>query len=167
MSHATILPQTVISPRAAGIVIHNDQLLLIYRKKNNDQYYTFPGGTVEEYETTENCAAREIFEETSIHVKMKNLVYQLEVISTSTIKHEYFYLAEYISGTPNLQPTSVEAMRVSSNNIYQPMWMPLEKVSEIKLYPIEIRNHLIQDVQNGFNPEIYQLKIHKSEMKNS
>ncbi len=161
------MSQAINPSRAAGIVIHNNQLLVIYRKKNDDQYYTFPGGTVEACESTENCAAREVFEETSIHVKMKNLVYELEICTAVFIKNEYFYLAEYVSGTPSLQPNSVEALRVSSNNIYQPMWMPLEKISEIKLFPIEIRDQLIQDIKNGFKSEPFQFKIEKSEMKNN
>ena len=161
------MSQPTTSSRAAGIVIHNNQLLVIYRKKNDLQYYTFPGGTVEHCESTENCAAREIFEETSIHVKIKNLVYELEIIAPNFIKYEYFYLADYISGTPNLQPTSVEALRVSSNNIYQPMWMPLEKISGIKLYPIEIRDHIIFDLKNGFLPKTQKLNLNKSDMKNA
>ena len=33
--------------RAAGIVLHNDALLVMYRRKYSDEYYMFPGGGVE------------------------------------------------------------------------------------------------------------------------
>ena len=154
------------SSRAAGIVIHNNQLLVIYRKKNDALYSTFPGGTVEYCASTENCAAREIFEETSIHVKIKNLVYKVEIHSPNFIKYEYFYMAEYVSGVPNLLPNSVEAERITHNNIYQPMWMPLEKISQIKLFPIEIRDKLLENLENGFDGNTLQIKLEKSELKN-
>ncbi len=151
--------------RAAGIIIHDNQLLVIYRKKNDTQYYTFPGGTVEDCESTESCALREVFEETSIHATIKNLVYQVEIQHNDNIKHEYFYVAEYISGTPKLQLSSVEAARSSNNNIYRPMWMPLDKLKDIPLYPIEIRDKLIHDLKNGFDKELYLLSIQKCDMK--
>jgi 8-oxo-dGTP diphosphatase len=151
--------------RAAGIIIHDDQLLVIYRKKNDTQYYTFPGGTVEHCESTESCALREIFEETSIHATIKNLVYQVEIHHNDTIKYEYFYFADYISGTPKLQSGSIEAARSSNNNIYRPMWMPLEKLVDIPLYPIEIRDKLIHDLKNGFDKQPYHLSIKKTDMK--
>lgn len=152
--------------RAAGIIIHDNQLLVIYRKKNGTQYYTFPGGTVEDCESTEGCALREIVEETSIHTELQQLVYQLEVHNNNGIKSEYFYLAQYVSGTPKLQINSIEAERSSNNNIYRPMWIPLEKLAEIPLFPIEIRDRLIQDLKNGFKNETYFLSLNKTDMKN-
>lgn len=161
------MPHHQHASRAAGIIIHDNQLLVIYRKKNDSQYYTFPGGTVEHCETTENCAAREIFEETSIHTEIKQLVYQIEIHHDHTVKIEYFYLANYVSGTPKLQSSSIEASRSSNNNIYRPMWIPLEKLADIPLYPIEIRNKLIADLKHGFGKETYFVKLNKSDMKNS
>lgn len=159
------MDQISIPTRAAGIIIHDDQLLVIYRKKNDAQYYTFPGGTVEHCESTEGCALREIFEETSIHATITRLVYQVEIHHNNGVKHEFFYLTSYISGTPKLQSSSIEASRSSNNNIYRPMWMPLEKLIDIPLYPIEIRNKLILDLKNGFDAQPYILSINKNEMK--
>lgn len=157
---------TATPSRAAGIIIHDNQLLVIYRKKNDSQYYTFPGGTVEDCESTEGCALREIVEETSIHTELQQLAYQVAIHSNSGIKIEYFYVAKYISGTPKLQQDSVEAARSSNNNIYRPMWMPLDKLQDIPLYPIEIRDRLIQDLQNGFSKETYVLSLNTTDMKN-
>ena len=161
------MPHTTASSRAAGIIIHDNQLLVIYRKKNGSQYYTFPGGTVEHCESTEGCALREIAEETSIHVEIQRLMYQVEIHHDATTKIEYFYLAQYISGTPKLQSSSIETSRSSNSNIYRPMWMPLEKLADIPLFPIEIRNKLIHDLTNGFDKETYFLKLNKADMKNS
>ncbi len=160
------MSQSSIPSRAAGIIIHENQLLVIYRKKNDTVYYTFPGGMVEDCESTENCAVREIFEETSIHATIKDLVYKLEITHNNSAKNEYFYTADFISGTPKLQSSSIEASRSSNNNIYRPMWIPVEKLKDIPLYPLEIRNKLIHDLQHGFDPKPYFISLKKSDMKN-
>jgi 8-oxo-dGTP diphosphatase len=55
---------------ADAIVIREGKLLLI--KRNSPPFkgrYALPGGHLEHYETVEECVAREVFEETGIHVK--------------------------------------------------------------------------------------------------
>lgn len=137
------------APRSAGIVIHENQLLVMYRKKNNRIYYTFPGGTVEKNESTEITAQREILEETSIRVTVGKLVYEIDIVSEISTKKEYFYLCTYIDGTPQLQPGSIELIRLSDTNFYKPMWMPINKLAELNLYPFEIRDRLIQDLEKN------------------
>ena len=44
------------------------------------------------------------------------------------------------------------------------MWIPLEKLADIPLYPIEIRDKLIHDLKDGFDKKIYLLSIKKSDM---
>lgn len=141
MAHQT-LPS-----RSAGIVIHNNQLLVMYRKKNNHMYYTFPGGTVEQGETPEAAAQREILEETSIRVEVDKLSYQIDIVSKTSTKREYFYLCKYIDGTPQLLPGSIEYIRLNEKNFYKPLWISLEKLAHLKLYPFEIRNRLIHDLK--------------------
>ena len=54
--------------RVSAIVINNDQILLIHRKKDGKEYWVFPGGGVEADETVQQAAAREVLEETSLIV---------------------------------------------------------------------------------------------------
>ena len=61
--------------RAAGIVLKGDKVLLMHRVKNGDEYYTFPGGSVEENETIESAVLREILEETTLKVELGKEVY--------------------------------------------------------------------------------------------
>ena len=133
--------------RSAGIVIHENQLLVMYRKKNNHMYYTFPGGTVEKNESTETAAQREILEETSIRVTVEKLLYEIDIISKTSTKREYFYLCRYIDGTPQLLPGSIEYIRLNEKNFYKPLWIPLEKLAHLKLYPFEIRDKLLHDLK--------------------
>ena len=61
--------------RVAGVVQMNDGFVLMHRKnvirnKDYQEYYTFPGGHLEEGETLEEGVIREIKEEFGIHVKV-------------------------------------------------------------------------------------------------
>ena len=47
---------------AGGLVVRNDRVLLVHRPKYDD--WTFPKGKAEDGETDEDCALREVREET-------------------------------------------------------------------------------------------------------
>lgn len=100
MPHNNIMPIN----RAATIVIHNNELLVMFRK-NQEKYYTFPGGGVESGETNEQAVTREIYEETSIRVSVSKLVYELRHSNGDV---HYYFLCRYIDGTPRVQPGANE-----------------------------------------------------------
>jgi 8-oxo-dGTP diphosphatase len=135
--------------RSAAIVIHNNCLLVMHRIKKQKEYYTFPGGTVEAGEDIQTAAVREVLEETSIAVKPLSLAYHLQVIDDQKIvtKDEYFFTCEYVSGVPMLAPDAVEHQRINEHNFYQPLWMPLNQVKDLCLYPFEVRDWLL--LSNG------------------
>ena len=61
--------------RVAGIIFMNNGIALMHRKdvikrKDYQEYYTFPGGGLEEGETPEEGTIREIKEEFGINVKI-------------------------------------------------------------------------------------------------
>lgn len=56
------------------VVIHDNQLLLVYRKFDPEAgKWALPGGFVDEDETTTRAATREVHEETGIVIKEKDL----------------------------------------------------------------------------------------------
>ncbi|MEI8328023.1 MAG: NUDIX domain-containing protein [Candidatus Taylorbacteria bacterium] len=59
--------------RATAIVIRDGHALLIHRK-NEKEYFVFPGGGVEKGETPERAVIREVMEETSIEVRLVKLL---------------------------------------------------------------------------------------------
>lgn len=81
-----------ISSRA--IIFKDNKVVLIYRKRDNQEYYVFPGGKVEDDETNEECVIRECKEELGIDIKPIKYIY--EVKGLDFIQH--FFLCEWISG---------------------------------------------------------------------
>jgi 8-oxo-dGTP diphosphatase len=90
----------------AVIVIKNG-LVLLGRRKNahGDRTWAFPGGHLEFNETIEDCARREIFEETGITISnLRNGPYTNDIFENEG-KHyvTLFVLADYASGEPRVK----------------------------------------------------------------
>ena len=68
--------------RVAGIVPIEDGFVFMHRKgvvkrKDYQEYYTFPGGRLEDGETPEEGTVREIKEEFGINVKVIKKLYEI------------------------------------------------------------------------------------------
>ena len=121
--------------RAAGIVIKDDEVLLIWRKNESEEFYVFPGGSVEKDETIKEAVIREILEETSIQVKLDELIYHHQYETSD----QYYYLCEYKSGDVKLDEESVELKRtLKGADLYKPLWVKIDKLPGLLLYPFRI-----------------------------
>lgn len=145
--------------RSAGIIIKANKIVLMHRIKYGAKYYVFPGGGVEIGETTEETALREVLEETTLTVKIEKLLYQHIYDDNS---EQFFYLCNYISGEPKLgDANEAENMLEDPEEFYDPNWYPLDKLSQLLLYPLEIRDWLIEDLRKDFGntPKVARIKI--------
>lgn len=140
--------------RVAGILPMEDGFAFMHRKdvikrKDIQEYYTFPGGGLEEGETPEEGVIREIKEEFGIKVKVVKKLY--EMISQKFEQKEIFFLCEYISGEfgtgdgPEFQnnPEYIESGK------YLPEIIKREDVKDLLLLPPEIKEKFISDMENG------------------
>ena len=87
--------------RVAGIVPMEDGFVFMHRvgvveRNDYQEYYTFPGGRLEDGETPEEGMIREIKEEFGITVKVVKKLY--EIYSERFNRKELFYLCEYVDG---------------------------------------------------------------------
>lgn len=155
--------QKVTNVRAGAIVVHQGCLLLIHRiKKGLKEYYVFPGGTVEGGEEIQLAAIREVREETSIIVQPGRLMYYLQVTGdekTPCGKEEYYFLCDYLQGVPQLEAGAIEWQRISQNNLYQPVWVPLDQITTLLIYPLEIRDLLVIDLEDNKGLSLYTKTI--------
>ena len=133
--------------RAVSITIRNDKVLLMHRIKNGFDYYTFPGGGVERGETVKRAVVREMLEEATMNVKVKKLLYH-HIYDDDT--EQFFYLCEHIKGEPKLGNFNEARSMAVGNNFYEPIWYEITEIDKLTLFPIEIRDWMLEDYGSDF-----------------
>ena len=140
--------------RVAGIIFINGKIALMHRKDvlkrpEMPEYYTIPGGGLEEGETEEEGTKREIKEEFGIEVKIVKKLYEMK--STKFNQKEIFYLCEYISGKfgTGQGPEFSNDPKYKDSGKYIPELVEKENIKNINLLPPEIKEKIITDIENG------------------
>ena len=129
--------------RVSAIIIEDNKILLIHRKKNGEEYWVFPGGGVEDFETVVEGLIREVKEETNQDIiKYK---FAFNSFNEASNKDEPFYYCEISDGEPEI--VGEETEKHSPENWYQLEWVDLNKVKDIWLVP-EDAKHKILKFQN-------------------
>jgi 8-oxo-dGTP diphosphatase len=135
--------------RAVAIVVHAGRLLLMRRVSKGREYYVFPGGGVETGESVEDAVEREVREEASLEVQLEWPLYHHVYDDGS---EHWFYLCRYVSGSPQLgQSNEMESMRADPSELYEPLWYEIDRLSELLLYPLEIRDWFVTDYRAGLS----------------
>lgn len=47
----------------------------------------------------------------------------------------------------------------SGKSVYEPMWMDVNKISGLEIYPIEVRDWLGEDIKDGFRQTPREVKL--------
>ncbi len=126
--------------RSSAIIFKNNQILLIHRKKDGDEYWTFPGGGVEEGETWENTVIREVKEETSLEVLNCELAFMNKTYEGGN-EHP-FYLCEVKEGEAVLGGEEKE--KNSEDNFYKLEWIDLSNLKSFNLLPENAKEEVIK-----------------------
>lgn len=139
--------------RVAGIIPMKNGYALMHRtgvikRKDFQDYYTFPGGGLEEGETLEEGVIREIKEEFGIEVKVKKLLYEMH--SEKFNQKEYFFLCEYVSGKfgTGEGPEFSNDPKYKDSGKYLPEIVEKEKIKDLVLLPYEIKEKFVNDIEN-------------------
>jgi 8-oxo-dGTP diphosphatase len=61
--------------RACGAVILNDRILMVRHAHNGREYWTLPGGKIEDGEPPSEAAVREVWEETGLDLKIERYLF--------------------------------------------------------------------------------------------
>ncbi|EKE18700.1 MAG: MutT/Nudix [uncultured bacterium] len=127
-----------------AIIKNDDSLLVIKRIKNGETYFVFPGGGVDDGESHPIALERECKEELGLDVLVLEFMYDFDFIKKGNEpQKEYFYQCD-ISGGKLGSGDGEEYSPDNNNGLYEPMWIKLEKLSDLDLRPIEIKNKLIE-----------------------
>lgn len=143
-----VIPIIYMNTRAGAIIIKDNKILLIHRfMKDWGEYWVFPGGGVDDGETTEQAMVREVMEELSLTVTESKLLF--DVFNPFTMgghfppRQEYYYLVTGFVGDVKLGGS--EAKEMSENNEYYPTWVELDKLREMEnLKPEVVKEKLLE-----------------------
>jgi 8-oxo-dGTP diphosphatase len=117
-----------------GVIIIKDNKVLLGKRKNahGEGSWCFPGGHLEFNEDIEDCAKREVFEETGIKIKNIKTVTFTNDIFKEEEKHyiTLFLVAEYDSRKIRvMEPEKCEKWEwFEWSNLPQPLFLPIQNL---------------------------------------
>lgn len=127
--------------QARGFITKGNLILLMFRRKNGEEYYTFPGGHMRKDEKPAQTAEREIEEETTIKVKKLRYAYEIVNDTNKKVEKEYYFTGIWESGEPTL--SGEESRRASEDNYYKPLWVEIKQIDKLMLYPDHAKQWVI------------------------
>lgn len=130
--------QTLSNDRAAGVVLHEGNIILIHRIRDGHEYWVIPGGSVEEGETAEEAVDRELNEELGITVLEKGPLFDIECLG----RREYFFKITKFTGIPTMGGPELE--RMTPQNHYSLDPRNPEELAHINLLPEGIAAKILE-----------------------
>ena len=135
--------------RAAALIVNDGQIALIERRRSRRGalYYLFPGGQVEDSESPDAAAVREVEEELELRVAVDRLV------ARGAYKGgvQYYFTAHILGG---LFGTGRGPEMVGPNapdaGIYAAVWMPIGDLLRLPVYPPEVAALVARAVDEGW-----------------
>ncbi len=125
--------------RAAAILIQDGTLALLERHRQDQHYFSFPGGGVEVGESPDQTVVREVFEELGVQVNVIRLV----AIFWFRGNPQYFFLVEQTGGTfGSGSGPEISGQPDPLRGSYTPIWMPIQEIAKQNVLPRPIA-HLI------------------------
>ena len=117
-------------------------MALIERVREGQTYYLFPGGGIEENETSEQAAVREAWEELGVHVVLNGLV----AVATFAGNKHYFYYATIIAGEFG-SGTGDEFNKspIVYQGSYRPVCLQLDDLTRYDVRPKALAHELVTE----------------------
>jgi mutator protein MutT len=117
----------------------------VIKRKDFQEYYTFPGGGLENGETPEQGVIREIEEEFGIKVKVIKKLYEIK--SEKFNQKEIFFLCEYVEGEfgTGTGPEFSNDPKYIDSGKYIPEIVPADKIKDILLLPQDVAKMFLHD----------------------
>ena len=138
--------------RAAAIILEGDRVALIRRDRNRRgiPYFLFPGGGVEEGETTEQAVVREVLEETGLEVEVDRLVAMVSRLGNP----QFHYLVRIHGGTFGAGTgPEVTGRTDPSRGTYEPVWLPVNDLLVKPVFPKSVCE-VIRNSADGAWPDV-------------
>ncbi|MEI7603412.1 MAG: NUDIX hydrolase [bacterium] len=138
--------------RATGMLIHQDKILMIYRKRRHEEFYYLPGGQIEIDENPFYACYREMYEETGVVIKNHKLVFEYHHIDEyeNLNNYEYYFTINEFDGEPELYAngdhSDLEAKaKMTDDNFYTLEWVDIMKIDDIIIKPHAIKDKIKEE----------------------
>ncbi|MGE7091773.1 NUDIX domain-containing protein [Lysinibacillus sp. NPDC048646] len=139
-----------------AIIISGDKILLTKNQDSEGFFYLFPGGGQEHGETIHRALSRECLEEIGQEVAIGELLHIREYIGKNhehasfdfnVHQVEYYFVCNLIDDSNNTKiPTNPDSYQVGIE------WLPVNDLLEYRIYPKELRKHILQHVKHQKSP---------------
>ena len=132
---------------AKAIIIHENQLLVVRHEDSEGAYFGLPGGGQEHGENLHDALRRECLEEIGEEIEIGDLIFIREYIGKNhefAIVHDLVHQIEYMFLCMLKEGfKTVENGIAPDNGQIGVEWLPLEQLMNYKLYPQQMRKHLL------------------------
>lgn len=126
--------------RITGILIENNEILLVQQKLSDKRNWSLPGGRLERGETLSQGLIREMKEETGLDVEIVRMLYLCDVAASSNTILHITFLIKRIGGEIELPSNEFD-----ENPIHDVKFVP---ISELVQYSFSEK--FIQVIKDGF-----------------
>lgn len=140
-----------------GILLKENQILLMNIRFKNKGYFVFVGGKIEDGETDDQALIREFEEESGFIIEVGKLVFK-EVSNLGTITN-YYLVSGRTEDKPLLGEYDEKQIMEKGRIIYEPKWINLKDLKNIPILPQEISEIIEADIENNFKSEVKSFKI--------
>ena len=134
--------------RVSMIIVNDkEEILLVQHKKAGRYYWVLPGGRIEYGENFQECAVRELKEETNLDIRFKQVVFLSEAIAPDKSRHiiNIYATGEVLGGE----------MKVGDEPMLADVaYKPILELSKITLYP-PVADEIIKAYREGFQTLSY------------
>ena len=153
-----------LRPRAAAIILNENNELLVLRQKNPHtgfEWWTLPGGGMEGEESVIDTIVREVEEECHLRCRPLKLIYMSEYVDYTINTHHLgmFFLAT-VDNIEDLQPGMDPEVDVQY--IQECRFISYEELtaSHIPIFPPVFKEQFWEDLSHNFTEhEVYQRGI--------
>jgi len=139
--------------RAGVVLVEDGKVALIERHRAGKHYFVFPGGGVDEGETPEQAAIREMEEETGLHVAIQKKLAEIHF----GLSEQVYYLVDKLDGqfgTGTGEEFTDSDPDDPTEGLYVPIWMPLAELPQHEnVYPADIAT-LVTTAMNAGWPDV-------------
>ncbi|PIZ95767.1 MAG: DNA mismatch repair protein MutT [Candidatus Magasanikbacteria bacterium CG_4_10_14_0_2_um_filter_33_14] len=126
--------------RIGVIILQDKKILLMHRFKKGREFFSLPGGGVEENESVEETATREAKEETSLDIILGEKFF--EYYNDFDKRKNIVFLTKEFLGEVKLGGPEVD--RISKENKYMLEWHDLSELKKLNIVPEILKDKLVE-----------------------